>query len=72
MTAPLTRAQTDALAGSLRSALALIRTDELSASTATTYRIEGALAALDTVLGVSGDDLLAGLIGDHPGGDPPR
>ncbi|MGI8750959.1 MAG: hypothetical protein ACR2MN_01325 [Acidimicrobiales bacterium] len=64
MSKRLTAAETDALAKTLAGALALIRADELTASTATVYRIEGAIAALEAVAGKGGDDLL-GVFLDH-------
>lgn len=48
---PLTRAQTTAMADHLRSTLAAIDAGELTASTAMRYRLEGAVSALDAVLG---------------------
>lgn len=60
---PLSRAQTTALAEQLRRALVAIDAGELTASTATRYRLEGAVSALDAVLGVS-STLLDGL--DQP------
>jgi hypothetical protein len=42
------------LARSLHALLDAVRHDELTASTATTYRLEGAVTALDTVLAGSG------------------
>ena len=46
----LTRQQMADLARSLAAALDAIRNDELSASTTVTYRLEGAVTALETVL----------------------
>ncbi|MHB1510145.1 MAG: hypothetical protein ACYCST_20650 [Acidimicrobiales bacterium] len=43
---PLTRREMDDLATSLRALLDVIRRDEMTASTATTYRLEGAVVAL--------------------------
>jgi hypothetical protein len=51
MTKPLTRDETAALASSVRSLLAMVERDELDATAAMTYRLEGALAALEAVLG---------------------
>jgi hypothetical protein len=48
---PLTRQQTADLVESIRKLLAAIDADEVSASTATRYRLEGALGALEEVLG---------------------
>jgi hypothetical protein len=46
----LTRREMADLARSLQALLDAIGNHELSASTATTYRLEGAVTALDTVL----------------------
>lgn len=62
MSRRLTAAETDALAKTLAGTLVLIRADELTASTATVYRIEGALAALKVVAGTGADDLLGSLL----------
>lgn len=40
-----------AIAESLRRLLAVVESGEMTASTATTYRLEGALAALEAVTG---------------------
>ena len=48
---PLTRSEMADLARSLQALLDAISNDELTASTATTYRLEGAVTALETVLG---------------------
>lgn len=47
----LTRREMDDLAKSLQTLLDAIRRDEMTASTATTYRLEGAVTALGGVLG---------------------
>ncbi|MHB1510792.1 MAG: hypothetical protein ACYCST_14655 [Acidimicrobiales bacterium] len=49
----LTPREMDDLAKSLRALLDAIRRDEMRASTATTYRLEGAVTALESVLGES-------------------
>jgi hypothetical protein len=51
------RAEIEALADSLRHLLAAISAGELSASGATRHRLEGALAAVEAVLG-EGSSLL--------------
>ncbi len=48
---PLTRQQMADLAKSLEALLDIIHRDEMTASTATVYRLEGAVTALDSVLG---------------------
>lgn len=48
---PLTRAEVDELAATLRRLLDAIDADELTASAATRHRLEGALTALDVVAG---------------------
>lgn len=48
---PLTRAQVEELARSIQLLLDRIHADELAASTATTYRMEGAVVALRAALG---------------------
>jgi hypothetical protein len=48
---PLSRREIADLADRLRGLLEMIETDEMSATTAMTYRLEGAVAALDVVLG---------------------
>lgn len=48
---PLNRREIADLADRLRGLIAMIETDEMSASTGMTYRIQGAVAALDAVLG---------------------
>lgn len=50
----LTRSEMADLARSLHALLDAVHHDELTASTATTYRLEGAVTALDTVLAGSG------------------
>lgn len=47
----LTRIETAALADSLRRTLGLIYANELAANPRTTHRLEGALIALEAVLG---------------------
>jgi hypothetical protein len=47
----LTRSEMADLARSLQALLDAIGNDELTASTATTYRLEGAVTALEAVLG---------------------
>ena len=54
----LTRSELTQLAESLAAVLAAIRAEELDASTAMTYRIEGALVALQVALGGSADQFL--------------
>jgi hypothetical protein len=51
MPRPLTRTETAELAGSIRDLLAMVQRDELDATAAMIYRLQGALAALETVLG---------------------
>jgi hypothetical protein len=48
---PLTRQEVSDLAGSLQALLDAIERDEMTAATAMTYRLEGAVAALEAVLG---------------------
>jgi hypothetical protein len=48
---PLTRSEVADLTRSLQALLDAIHNDELTASTATTYRLEGAVKALEAVLG---------------------
>jgi hypothetical protein len=52
---PLTRQQMSDLARSLAALLEAIRRDDLFASTALTYRLEGAVTALQTVLDLPPD-----------------
>ncbi|MGA8680469.1 MAG: hypothetical protein ABSB54_17625 [Acidimicrobiales bacterium] len=47
----LTHGEMADLARSLQALLYAIQRDEMTASTATVYRLEGAVTALDTVLG---------------------
>lgn len=61
----LNQAGIEALAASLHSMLDRIRADELTASTATRYRLEGALTALEVVLGTRAS-LIDALTGDAP------
>ena len=58
---PLSRVEVAALADDLRKMLASIEAGDLDATTAMRHRIEGALAALEVVLGHS-----AGLAFDLP------
>jgi hypothetical protein len=51
MSTRLTRQQTEALADQVGRLLDQVRSDELTASTSTRYRLEGALVALEVVLG---------------------
>lgn len=60
---PRTRPAVQALAASIRSTLALIDAGSLSASTATTYRLQGAVVAVDSVLGGDQKDVLSSLTG---------
>ena len=53
----LTRSETAALADSLRRTLGLIYANELSAKPRTTHRLEGALIALEAVLGARSNPL---------------
>lgn len=48
---PLTRSEVTDLIRSLQALLDAISNDELTASTATTYRLEGAVTALEAVVG---------------------
>jgi hypothetical protein len=48
---PLTRAEVAELADRLRGLLDMVNEDKLSATTAMTYRIQGAVTALDGVMG---------------------
>jgi hypothetical protein len=48
---PLSRREIGELADRLRGLLDMIEADEMSATTAMTYRIHGAATALDAVLG---------------------
>lgn len=48
---PFTRTEVIELTDRLRGLLEMVDEDNLSATTAMTYRIEGAVTALDTVLG---------------------
>jgi hypothetical protein len=50
---PLTRREIAELADRLRGLIAIIEADEMSATTAMTYRLQGAVTALDAVLGHS-------------------
>jgi hypothetical protein len=52
---PLTRAEVAELADRLRGLIDMIEAGEMSATTAMTYRLKGAVVALDAVLG-SGSD----------------
>ena len=61
MTRRLTTANVDALADDLRGLLAKIDADDLAATSATRYRIEGAIAALDVVAGRSTEEILRNL-----------
>lgn len=67
MPRPLARSQINALAESIRSILAMIDTGSMTASTATVYRLQGALVALDAVLGGDPANLLVVLTQDHEG-----
>jgi hypothetical protein len=48
---PLTRSEVVKLADRLRALLAMVDKNDLSATTGMTYRIQGAVTALDAVLG---------------------
>jgi hypothetical protein len=48
---PLTRAEVAELADRLRGLLAMVNEDRLGATTGMTYRMQGAVTALDEVLG---------------------
>jgi hypothetical protein len=48
---PLTRGEITELAGRLHGLLEMIAVDELTATTGMTYRLQGAVVALDAVLG---------------------
>ena len=48
---PLTRGEVTELAGRLHGLLDMIAVDELTATTGMTYRLQGAVVALDAVLG---------------------
>jgi len=50
---PLNRAEVTDLADRLRGFLDMIDEDKLSATTGMTYRLQGAVAALDAVLGTA-------------------
>lgn len=63
---PLSAAQLADLAGQLRSILDLMDGGSMTASSATRYRIEGALSALEAALGLP-STLLDGLV--RPGSD---
>jgi hypothetical protein len=57
MAKPLTRAEVASLADTIGRFLVAIRGNELDASLAMTYRLEGALVALEAVLGEAGEAL---------------
>lgn len=61
MTKRLTASETDELAASIRKMLDAIRGGETT-STATIYRLEGALVALDAVAGRSRENILENLL----------
>jgi hypothetical protein len=50
---PLNRREIAELADRLRALIAMIEADQMSATTAMTYRIQGAATALDAVVGKS-------------------
>jgi hypothetical protein len=62
---PLSRSEVQELAESVRLLLVRVRDGELSASTATTYRLEGALIALRGTLGERSGDLVEELLRKH-------
>lgn len=55
MTKPLSRHDVRKLTEGFHLVLQLVRAGELTASAATTYRLEGAVVALGAVLGEAGD-----------------
>jgi hypothetical protein len=58
----MTAAQVDALAEAVRATLARAHSGELVATAPTTYRLEGALVALDAVRGVGTAEILQDLL----------